>query len=158
MVLVVLLGLAIVIVAALAGMIAFGTGDPPPPLASIGAPFERVDFRDLPAVERVAARDGSRIAFRRWPISPPEEPKGATKLVVVAIHGSSATSASLHPLAKALRAQGIPVYAPDIRGHGGTGVRGDIDHAGQLDDDLADFAAAARRRARFWASVRRAHF
>ena len=38
-----------------------------------------------------------------------------------------------------MSAEGIPVYAPDIRGHGQTGVRGDIDYAGQLDDDMADF-------------------
>jgi len=28
----------------------------------------------------------------------------------------------------------------DIRGHGGSGRRGDIDYIGQVDDDLADFA------------------
>jgi alpha-beta hydrolase superfamily lysophospholipase len=40
----------------------------------------------------------------------------------------------------------MPVYAPDIRGHGATGTRGDIDYAGELDDDLADFVAAVRAR------------
>ncbi len=64
--------------------------------------------------------------------------------MVIAIHGSSAQSASIHPLGKALSAAGIPVYAPDIRGHGDTGTRGDIDYAGQLDDDMADFVAAVR--------------
>jgi alpha-beta hydrolase superfamily lysophospholipase len=52
----------------------------------------------------------------------------------------------MHPLGKALSAEGIPVFAPDIRGHGNTGIRGDIDHAGELDDDLADFIAAVRAR------------
>ena len=68
------------------------------------------------------------------------------ELAVIAIHGSSATSHSLHPLAKALSAEGMTVYAPDIRGHGGTGRRGDIDDAGQLDGDLADLAAAVKAR------------
>ena len=52
----------------------------------------------------------------------------------------------MHALGKALSAQGIPVYAPDIRGHGQTGTRGDIDYAGQLDDDFGDFVAAVRSR------------
>jgi alpha-beta hydrolase superfamily lysophospholipase len=38
------------------------------------------------------------------------------------------------------------VCAPDIRGHGETGQRGDIDYSGQLDDDLADLAAAVQAR------------
>ena len=35
----------------------------------------------------------------------------------------------------------MTVYVPDIRGHGGSGRRGDIDYIGQIDDDLVDFAA-----------------
>jgi alpha-beta hydrolase superfamily lysophospholipase len=128
-------------VAALGGMIAFGTSDPPPPLASVAKPFESVDFSDLPTVQRIPARDGSAIAFRAW-----GEQTGDPPLIVVAIHGSSATSVTLHPLGKALGAQGLPVYAPDIRGHGDTGRRGDIDHPGELDDDLADFVAAVKAR------------
>ena len=48
----------------------------------------------------------------------------------------------MHVLAEALRAAGVTVYVPDIRGHGGSGRRGDIDYIGQIDDDLADFVAA----------------
>jgi alpha-beta hydrolase superfamily lysophospholipase len=73
--------------------------------------------------------------------APPEAER-----VVIAIHGSSATGSSVHQLGKALRAEGISVYAPDIRGHGKTGRRGDIDYARQLDDDLADLAGIVRRR------------
>lgn len=133
------------VVAALGAMIVFGTGSPPPPLASIGKPFESVDFRDLPDVERIPTRNGGQVAFRSWRDNQ-DAPDPAQ--VVIAIHGSSATSSSLHPLAKALRAQGLPVYAPDIRGHGDTGRRGDIDYAGQLDDDLAVFVDAVRARHR----------
>jgi non-heme chloroperoxidase len=127
---------------ALAGMIAFGTGAPPKPLASIGDPFKKVDFGALPAVEEIPARHGSPIAFRHWDAASP----GTPERVVIAIHGSSASSSSLHPLAQALQAMGFTVYAPDIRGHGATGTRGDIDYASQLDDDLADFAAAVKMR------------
>jgi alpha-beta hydrolase superfamily lysophospholipase len=138
------LGVAALAVAAiLTAMIVYGTGDPPPALASISDPFRNVDFRDLPPLEATPARKGTPIAFRAYP-------SGGTSTeperVVIAIHGSSATSTSLHPLGKALRAEGISVYVPDIRGHGGTGRRGDIDYARQLDDDLADLVAVVRAR------------
>jgi non-heme chloroperoxidase len=140
--LIVVCGVLAASAAALAGMIAFGTGAPPKPLASIGDPFKAVDFSDLPMPEKIPARHGSPIAFRHWDTVSP----GTPERVVVAIHGSSASSSSLHPLAKALQAQGFSVYAPDIRGHGDTGTRGDIDYAKQLDDDLADFVAAVKMR------------
>ncbi len=140
-ILVVVVALAAAIAAALAGMIAFGTGGTPQPLASLGAPFAKVDFRDLPAVQTLPVSNRSPIAYRVWQPSPPA---ANPPLVVIAIHGSSAQASSLHPLGKALAAQGIPVYAPDIRGHGSTGVRGDIDYATELDDDLADFTAMVR--------------
>ena len=142
MLLIIVCGLAAGTVVAIGGMIAFGTSPAPKPLASIGDPFKTVDFSDLPAAETVAARRGSPITFRHW--DPPNP--GAPGLVVIAIHGSSASSNSLHPLGKALRAEGFTVYAPDIRGHGATGERGDIDYAGQLDDDLADLTAMVNAR------------
>jgi non-heme chloroperoxidase len=140
--LIVVCGLAAGVIAALAGMIAFGTSAPPKPLASIGSPFKTVDFSDLPAEETVAARRSSPIAFRHWDAPEPRAPER----VVIAIHGSSASSQSLHPLAKALRAEGFTVYAPDIRGHGETGQRGDVDYVGQLDDDLADLTTMVKAR------------
>jgi non-heme chloroperoxidase len=140
--LIVVCALVVAIVAVLAGMLAFGTSDPPRELLSLGAPFRKVDFSDLPRPQKLETRHGSPIAFRVWPASPSAD----ADLVVIAIHGSSAQSASIHPLGKALSAAGIPVYAPDIRGHGDTGTRGDIDYAGELDDDMADFVAAVRTR------------
>jgi non-heme chloroperoxidase len=140
MTLIVIGGLVLLAVAVLAGMIVFGRGDAPPPLASVSEPFSRVDFRDLPPPQTTPSRDGSLITFRVWSAASPDEPER----VVIAIHGSSAHSSSMHPLGKMLRADGIIVYAPDVRGHGGTGQRGDIDHAGQLDDDAADFVAMVR--------------
>ena len=142
-ILIALCGVLIAAVSVIGGMIIFGTAGDPPALASIGKPFESVDFRDLPALQKTPARDGTPIAFRVWPASPSvSDPKRA----LIAIHGSSAMSSSMHALGKGLSAQGISVYAPDIRGHGETGVRGDIDYPGQLDDDLADFAAAVAKR------------
>lgn len=138
---IVVVALAVAIAAALAGMLAFGTSAPPEELTSLGAPFRHVDFRDLPAVQTLSVNNRSPIAYRAWLPNPaPADPP----LVVIAIHGSSAQSASIHPLGKALSAEGVPVYAPDIRGHGDTGMRGDIDYAGELDDDMADFTAMVR--------------
>jgi non-heme chloroperoxidase len=138
---IVVVALVVAIAAALAGMLAFGTSGTPQLLASLGAPFRSVDFSDLPAVQTLAVSNRSPIAYRAWlPSAAPSNPP----LVVIAIHGSSAQSASIHPLGKALNADGIAVYAPDIRGHGATGVRGDIDYASELDDDTADFAAMVR--------------
>jgi predicted alpha/beta-fold hydrolase len=137
-VIVCLVGLA---VAGLAAAIAFGTSKPPPYLASIGEPFRHVDFSDLPPVQTTPVRDGLPLAFRAWPAA--AAPTEAER-VVIAIHGSSAHAASLHVLAKALQAENITVYAPDIRGHGSSGPHGDISHAGQLDEDAADFVAMVR--------------
>jgi len=132
--------IALVGAVVLAGMIAFGTKEPPPYLASVGEPFSHVDWSGLPAAQTTPARDKTPITFRVWPAAQPGDPER----VVIAIHGSSAHGSSMHPLAKALQAEGITVYAPDIRGHGATGRRGDIDYAGQLDDDAADFVAMVR--------------
>jgi non-heme chloroperoxidase len=45
----------------------------------------------------------------------------------------------MRALAESLRAAGVTTYVPDIRGHGGSGRRGDIDYIGQIEDDLVDF-------------------
>jgi non-heme chloroperoxidase len=131
-------GVIATIAAILAGMIAFGTADPPAKLASMTKPLERVDFSDLPQPETILARSGSPIAFRRW------QPDGNADLVVILIHGSAMSSTYLQPLGKAIASRGIVVYAPDIRGHGKTGRKGDIDYARQLDDDLEDFVAMVK--------------
>jgi alpha-beta hydrolase superfamily lysophospholipase len=113
------------------GLIAFGKRPPPPPMESITAPFAGLDTGDLPPLQTLRARDGTALAYRHWP--------GNSGHVVLALHGSSAESGSLHVLARALQEAGIGVYAPDIRGHGESGRRGDVDYIGQLEDDIADF-------------------
>lgn len=130
-------GLVAVVVAALAGVIAFDRPSRPPPLASISKPFAGVDYRDLPAEQRYRARDGTSLTYRVYP--------GTGDAVIVLIHGSSGTSADVHPLAKALRDTGASVYVPDLRGHAGLGRSGDVDYVGQLEDDLADLVAPLRQ-------------
>lgn len=126
------------LVAIFAGAIIFGGPRTPPPMASINDPFASVDFSDLPPFATFAARDGTKLAYRPYKSVRATPDQGS----VVLIHGSSATSSSMHPIAKAFSAAGYPAYALDIRGHGPSGRKGQIANIGQLEDDLADFMHA----------------
>ncbi len=107
-------------------------------MGSITDPFGSVDFSDLPPLSEFTASDGTRLAYRHYgPIS--ATPGQGS---VVLIHGSSATSSSMHPMAKAFSAAGYSTFALDIRGHGASGRKGQIAYIGQLEDDLADFIHA----------------
>ena len=132
---------ALLLVAALVlGLaLALWLGGPRPvaPLASINAPFAQVDFSALPALQHASARDGVALAYRAY--APTAVPNGTR---VVLLHGSSADSRSMHPLAQALAAAGFTVQSLDVRGHGGSGQRGHIGYIGQLEDDLEDFLRA----------------
>ena len=111
----------------------------PPELKSIVAGARAVDYSDLPDLETFQARDGTYLAYRVY-----EPPAPASDRVAILLHGSSGSSINIHAAARALAAVGVRALAPDIRGHGRSGGRGDIAYMGQLDDDLADFVAHAR--------------
>ena len=128
--------LIVVVFGVFGAVLAFDAPGQPPPLASVSEPFANVDFSDLPAVQTYPARDGTKLGYRVY--------EGGGTQAVVLIHGSSDDGAGLHPLAKALRDAGASVYVPVLRGHGHFGRSGDIDHIGQLEDDLADFVAVLR--------------
>jgi alpha-beta hydrolase superfamily lysophospholipase len=129
-----------VLAAALGLAIALGgPGKAPPPMLSINNPFRNVDFSDLPEVSNFAARDGTRLAFRAYPAAG-DRVKGS----VVLVHGSSATSSSMHLMAKGFLAAGYSAYALDIRGHGKSGAKGHIAYIGQLEDDLEDFVHSVK--------------
>jgi len=93
----------------------------------------------MPGLDRFHARDGTELAYRRYQ---PTSPNGQIALLV---HGSSGSSTAVHALAKGLAARGIETYAPDIRGHGASGTRGDIVYLGQLEDDLSDMVGEIRK-------------
>jgi alpha-beta hydrolase superfamily lysophospholipase len=113
----------------------------PPELQSISAARRTVDFSGLPAIERFQARDGTWLGYRHYPVNGP--PTGRTAIVV---HGSSGSSGStIHALSMGLAARGVESFAVDMRGHGSSGMRGDIAYVGQLEDDLADFVAVLRK-------------
>jgi alpha-beta hydrolase superfamily lysophospholipase len=112
----------------------------PPELTSISTTARAVDRSTMPGLERFSARDGTVLAYRHYP---PRSP--ATGQIAVVVHGSSGSSIAVHALANGLAERGVDTYAPDIRGHGASGTRGDIGHLGQLEDDLADFVADIRK-------------
>ena len=128
----------VLLLALLAAAIAFGGPDDPPPMSSINDPFARVDYRTLPPLQQLPARDGTGLAYRIY------APAGAARGSVLLLHGSSADSRSMHGLARALADAGLAAVALDVRGHGATGTKGVIDHVGQLDEDLEDVVRALR--------------
>ena len=134
---VLIIGLGLV-VAIFALAIIFGGPGTPHPMGSITDPFNSVDFSDLPQLSKFTARDGTKLAYRSYAPATSAPSQGS----VVLIHGSSATSSSMHPMAKAFSAAGFTTYALDIRGHGGSGDKGQIGYIGQLEDDLTDFMRA----------------
>ena len=136
------IGLPIAILAAaLTAAIALGGPGAPPPMSSINDPFKGVSFEGLPALSRFTARDGVALAYRAY------APGTATSATpargsAVLVHGSSASSNSMHPLAQAFAQAGYAVFALDIRRHGESGTKGRIGYVGQLEDDLEDFVKA----------------
>jgi len=94
----------------------------------------------MPDLSRFQARDGTSLAYRLYPAANSNSQK-----IAIVIHGSGGHSTGVNEIAKRLAADNVLVVAPDIRGHGGSGTRGDIGYYGQLDDDLEDLVAELRR-------------
>jgi alpha-beta hydrolase superfamily lysophospholipase len=124
----------------LAAMIGLSPSKAPPPLSSLSQAARRIDASGLPALQSMPARDGTPLAYRAYlPVTP-------VTRVAVLVHGSSADGRNMNMVGHALLEAGFAAYALDVRGHGHSGRRGDIDYVGQLDDDLADVVAELRRR------------
>jgi alpha-beta hydrolase superfamily lysophospholipase len=113
-----------------------------PELTSVSKAARAVDRSTMPGLKRFIARDGTELAYRHYPAR--SQPTGK---IAILVHGSSGSSTSVHALADALAARGVETYAPDVRGHGASGTRGDIGYIGQLEDDLADLVAVIRKMA-----------
>src|ERR1700737_5392861 len=113
----------------------------PPELRSISAARGTVDMSTLPAIDRFQARDGTALGFRHYAAIGPSTGRAA-----IVVHGSSGSSGNtIHALSWALAQHGVESYAVDIRGHGGSGTRGDIPYVGQLHYGLVDFVAEIRK-------------
>ncbi len=111
-----------------------------PELTSISRSARAVDRSSMPPLQRFSARDGTELAYRHYPARGP-----ASGQIAVLVHGSSGSSVAVHALADALAARGIETYAPDMRGHGGSGTRGDVTFIGQLENDLSDLVTMVRK-------------
>ncbi|KGT80918.1 alpha/beta hydrolase [Bradyrhizobium japonicum] len=113
----------------------------PPEMRSVSESVKLVDFSTMPPLERFQARDGTWIGYRHYAPNGPATGRGA-----IFIHGSSGSSGTVnHALTHAIAARGVETWALDMRGHGGSGTRGDIGYVGQLEDDLVDFVAHVRK-------------
>jgi len=102
-------------------------------------PFSKTSGSLVP--EAMAMRDGVVMPTRIYGM------RDYARRVIILIHGSGWHGQYFHQMASAL-AQLVEtaVLVPDLRGHGATPVRrGDVDFIGQLEDDLADLIANARR-------------
>jgi alpha-beta hydrolase superfamily lysophospholipase len=112
----------------------------PGELRSVADAARSVDRSTMPTLSRFSARDGTDLAYRHYPAR-----GAALGKIAIVVHGSSGSSPAVHALADALAARGVETYAPDIRGHGGSGTRGDIGYPGQLENDLEDLVALVRK-------------
>jgi non-heme chloroperoxidase len=128
-----LIGLTLVLPIVPVAVIAFDAPVPPPPMVSMAESPKPIRSPEFPAPRQFRARDGASLQYYAYPAE--------TDKVAVLVHGSAGPGTSMHALAEKLRAAGVSAYVLDIRGHGGSGRRGDIDYIGQIDDDLADFVA-----------------
>ncbi len=92
---------------------------------------------DAPDPKRMKMRDGYMLPVRFYG----EAGRGT---LLVLLHGSGWHGLQFHALARAL-ADKAHVVVPDLRGHGEAPVRrGDVDHIGQYEEDLADLIDGLR--------------
>ncbi|WP_439880070.1 alpha/beta hydrolase [Pontibacter sp. MBLB2868] len=86
----------------------------------------------------IKLRDGKEIFSRVY--------DGKTKDVLIFLHGSGSDSRYLSKASKHFADLSLfTVITPDLRGHGrNSGTRGDIDHIGQLEEDLEDIVRYAK--------------
>ena len=137
--LIAVLAIAVPVVVLLLAIV-FGGAARPAAMASINEPFKMVDMSSLPPLRTFRGADNRELGYREYDVP------GAVGSVTL-VHGSSADSSSMHPLAMALAAAGYSVYTLDMRGHGSSGSRGHIGFIGQLESDLQAFVGAVRPQA-----------
>lgn len=106
-----------------------------------GLRFARETARSEPApLREYTARDGTTLGYRAYEAGRSDAP------LMVMVHGSGWHGLQFDALAARVADAGLAdVVVPDLRGHGPDPVRrGDIDHIGQLETDLADLIAHRR--------------
>lgn len=138
-----LVGLPALLGIAIAALVTWGGPSDPQPLESIRASVAKRDRSRAPTPVVWNARDGTTMAYRVHESTVADQ---RDVRVAVLIHGSVGSSLEMHEVATALSAAGWTCVAPDLRGHGASGVRGDLSYVGQLEDDFADFVQLLDRR------------
>lgn len=95
------------------------------------------DAISAPETRPVTMRDGYPLPVRRYG-TPGKGP------LVIMIHGSGWHGMQFTGLARAL-SENADILVPDLRGHGvAPARRGDVEHIGQFEEDLADLITAMR--------------
>lgn len=93
------------------------------------------------AVTFIGARDGARLPIYSYS----RVRAGAPRPLVLLLHGSGWHGLQFDALARGL-APVADIIAPDLRGHGFIPARrGDINHIGQLEEDIADLIRALQK-------------
>jgi alpha-beta hydrolase superfamily lysophospholipase len=93
-----------------------------------------------PVVEHVAARDGTSLLLRHWPVE-----GGEPWASLLLVHGLAEHSGRYEHVGAQLSAAGIDTYGFDLRGFGASGgARASIDRWSQLHDDLEERLSAVR--------------
>ncbi len=113
------LGLLPAVLAAgvLAWALLFGGPGPVPAMASINDPFKRVDFSDLPALSRFAARDGASLGYRAYPGAGGWVKVGVPRIIAlsilnaVGVHQFNGLTVTRFALAPQVRAMLTPQYS-----------------------------------------------
>lgn len=91
-------------------------------------------------VEHVAARDGTSLLVRHWPLE-----TGAAWAALLLVHGLAEHSGRYEHVGAQLAAAGIDTHAFDLRGFGGSGgARASVDRWSQLHDDVEERLVAVR--------------
>lgn len=128
-----IVGLSLLVPLVIALALIFGQGPGQAMSGEGGLDFSDQLTREVAAlpVAEAALRDGS-TTLVRYLEGPEEGP------LIVLVHGSGWDGGQFDGLARGLSTVG-DVLVPDLRGHGARPERrGDVDYAGQMEDDLAD--------------------
>jgi alpha-beta hydrolase superfamily lysophospholipase len=81
----------------------------------------------------VASRDGTRLAYRAWPLA-------GAQITFAVTHGLGEHAGRYAPFAAAMARRGMGTFAVDTRGHGRSpGQRGHVDAWTQWTDDIGSF-------------------
>jgi len=91
------------------------------------------------AAGTVTSRDGTRIAFRAWPLP-------GAKVTFAIAHGLGEHAGRYKDFAAAMARRGMGTFAVDLRGHGQSqGQRGHVDAWSQWTDDITAFVSEVER-------------